>query len=142
MRDYQRSKLYDAENVAWPNEADLSLDECETFAKKVLRSRRIQQWFPLAKKHADRVSVQAPKRGTTSWTDQRTSVIYMAAWTRCRFFILHEVSHLLTPPRLPFHGKEFAGVFLKLVKYWLGMRAWKRLKKSFDAGDVDYKEVA
>jgi putative metallohydrolase (TIGR04338 family) len=46
---------------------------------------------------------------------------------RCRWVVLHELAHCLTPPGAQDHGPEYVAIYLKLVRHFLGRKAWKAL---------------
>lgn len=115
----------------------MPLRECERYVRRVLGSVRTQRQFPKAAYHSTRVVV-TEGRGNDALTDRKRSRITVPEWARTRLFLLHETAHLLTPLDVPVHGREYAGVFLKLVGHWLGSPARRTLLQSFEVHGVRY----
>jgi putative metallohydrolase (TIGR04338 family) len=53
--------------------------------------------------------------------------INIAKDSRARWIVLHELAHCLTPPGAQAHGPEYVAIYLKLVRHFLGRKAWKAL---------------
>lgn len=143
-RDYQRSKLYHAEDVAFdkskPAEFE-TLDECKAFAEQIINSKHWERH-----KGWKRVNVldgrgrrcacfQANSKG-------KTHSIKLPRWARSRWIIIHEFAHMLThrthKGTAP-HGAFFAGHYLALVEELLGDRAEFLLRSSFDTNGIKYR---
>jgi putative metallohydrolase (TIGR04338 family) len=133
----QTSRLYRAEYVLLGCR-EMTIPECKSYVEKVLRSAWTQNHFPLAETQLAKVKVTSTTR-YSSYADQQAGKITLARWTRNRYFILHEVAHLLTPMSYSPHGKVFAATLLKLVRYWLDSKRYYRLKRSFRALGVVYE---
>lgn len=57
-------------------------------------------------------------------------------YRRSEAVILHEIAHCLTPNNRAWHGPEFAGILLTLVRYQMGAEHARELRESFRAGRV------
>lgn len=55
---------------------------------------------------------------------------------RSEAVILHEIAHTLTPSNRAWHGPEFAGILLTLVRFQMGAEHARELRESFRAGRV------
>lgn len=135
-RDTQRAKLYRAERAV-PHPAEFkTMDQCQAFIDQVLRSRWVAtRWrktlVALPGKGYSR-AVAYPDRGT----------IQLPLWSRSKLVICHEIAHHLTPSTYAWHGPEYAGVYLMLVKHVIGDEAYDALRASFKANHVRYTLVA
>jgi len=59
-----------------------------------------------------------------------------------KWVVLHELVHLMTPDPFAPHGKEFCGVYLELVKRFIGRGHWLTLKAAFKPERVRYRGLA
>lgn len=149
-RDTQRSKLYAAERVAFPRSADegrLSLEECQAYVDRVVGSASWKGQFeerrsPFGVDTYARVTV---KDGRGSGAARCISYFEISVPTDMRreWILLHELAHVATQRlygwnEVPWHGWEYATVYLGLVRRWLGADAHDRLRAAFRAGKVRY----
>jgi putative metallohydrolase (TIGR04338 family) len=133
-RDSQRQKLYDAEDVLARSPDYQTVEECQAFIDGVLRSR----WFQ--SRWGQRRIFVGPGRGQRRAIAFSTRLVQleMPKWSRQRQVLLHELAHCLIPDNLAAHGREFAGVYLFLVRQVMGDEAWATLQSSFRAHRVHY----
>jgi putative metallohydrolase (TIGR04338 family) len=147
-RDFQRARVYKAEEEAFRNDSLLdsilpSLEECEKYVRRVVRMKRLscieyapdhhshtlkQGWMPVIKDA--RGSVFARALGDE---------IRLPHWARKRWVILHELTHLLMPRHLSSHGWEFCATYLKVVQYAEGREVRDRLKAAFQKHRVRFR---
>lgn len=152
LRDYQRSKVYRAENVLinQPYNTRLnSLEEVQDFLKHLTNSC----WFKRRWKLQKQIIV-VDGRGRQKASGSSTQLtIWLPLWARTKVVILHELSHVLSgrgvvgvAPETTCpsyhksyeagHGREFCKRFLALIKHELGKQAWKDLKESYKSAGV------
>lgn len=131
VRDTQRQRCYDAESAIQTG-ADpklRNLADMQAFIDKVTEARWFQsRWGRIS------VEVRAGQRHTRAVSYGR--VLHIPLWAREEEILLHELAHTLTSHRVgshivSWHGPEFAGVLLFLVKNVMGLDAWEKLRKSF-----------
>lgn len=137
MRDSQRKRLYDAErattmwNVGFVSDIHLLRE----YVKKITASKWFAKHYPYY--HNIGIEVKDGRccrfaRGSTR------GYIIMPRWSRFQLVILHEIAHVVTHCSVAFHGREFAKVFLNLVKHFMGTAAYVELKASFKKHRVKY----
>jgi hypothetical protein len=147
MRDPQRQRLYDAEDVAWKDigtDTFESLDEMLDWVNKILMYKRItntyNKWI-----NEDVIVVEVRnKRLQGSIGDDVGIRIHPDRMTTGE--VLHELAHtihfriLLDEGRdAPHHGSEFATIYLDLVRKTLGLKAYNALREMFDVYEVDFE---
>jgi len=122
-RDSQRSRVYRAEREAFDFDGPLmSLGECVD-----LIHLAFARYFP-----GSRVPLVADGRGRRR-AGGSSSRISLPRWSRLRWVVLHETAHAVIPPRAAWHGPEFAGCYLRLVRRFMGTEAAGRLRASYVA---------
>ena len=146
MRDYQRSKVYAAEDKAFhlsnPPEFK-TMEECRAFAETILSS---QYWkscgglkrFKLVDGRGRRRACSLGRSG------KGTNAYALPRWARSRWVIIHEFSHGLTAythDGAPWHGSIFCSHYLSLVRELLGNESAMRLEDSFIEHGVKYRTL-
>ncbi len=153
-RDFQRSRLYAAQECLFPaglhgrlfDPEESSYKQVQTYVDSVLASGWFKERWPyinsvwvinstealaragLARKD---VNINSPKeKGTVS--DQY--VLKIPHWARTERLILHELAHICTFGDR--HGKIFAGVLIELIRYWMGQTAALILERAFEVYGV------
>lgn len=129
-RDTQRSKVYEAEDKAHYLTYGRSLhtrtldnDQVQARIDEIMAMRAIQSRWG---QHKIRVRfTHGGGHASSPWE------IALGASSRNDWFILHEIAHCLTWGVGASHGKEYAGVYLFLVKTVLGETAYKNLLAQF-----------
>ena len=129
VRDYQRKRLYDAEDscLFWGNIEILTWKQVEATIQKISEWAEIkspslvEDGHTLAYATADTISLPFPMSKTMP-------------------YIAHEMSHVINynGSNADHHGKHFAGMYLEVVKEFIGSTAHKDLKKAFDYYKVRY----
>jgi putative metallohydrolase (TIGR04338 family) len=155
-RDVQREKCYRAERVAFAaaREAGLAgrpelpaLADSQAFVDKVVASAWTRRTFPGCRTRVVVTDGRARRRGSASGGS-----IAMPVWTRSRYYLLHELAHVLYPRTLErgagvrfwskmpgaWHGWEFCSRYLLLVRHFLGAEAHAALRDAFKANRVRY----
>lgn len=129
-RDSQKSRLYAAENEAFPDHAhtDPTLREVaqlQAWVDALLK----KAWFIRRWGHRwINVTHNGGKRGSRA-VGKHT--IRMSTYHRNRYVTLHEVAHCLTYSHHASHGPEYARTLLELVRYTFGPEDAKRLREKF-----------
>ena len=129
VRDYQRKRLYDAEDscLFWGNIEILTWKQVEATIQKISEWAEIkspslvEDGHTLAYATADTISLPFPMSKTMP-------------------YIAHEMSHVINynGSNADHHGKHFAGMYLEVVKEFIGSRAHEDLKRAFDCYKVNY----
>jgi putative metallohydrolase (TIGR04338 family) len=134
-RDEQRKRLYAAEREAKAFLRDPlpTIGEMQAFVDSILRSRWMQTYFA--------ASVVAPIRVIGGRQRPATamhflSTISMPTWSRTKFLVIHEISHILAArcygkDVIAAHGPEYATLFLELVGHFLGAEDASDLHEAF-----------
>src|SRR4051794_40199408 len=104
-RDSQRQKVYDAERDAfaggdWEAFCDrstpLSLEACQAIVDAVFESATLRERYgPTMPIEPPRVVAGHGNRGRGCYK-KRPNEIHLPAWTRVRWYVLHECAHALT----------------------------------------------
>jgi putative metallohydrolase (TIGR04338 family) len=144
-------------SIATIIEVPASTAQCKAYMEKIVT----YEWFT-ARWHISTPSYiegNAPlvgdgrARRSACW-DADEYVIKLPKWARTEWVILHEMAHWITDratvpradgrglwirqydPEHAAHGKEFAAVYLELVRLQLGAEATKALKAAYKANRV------
>ena len=134
-RDEQRKRLYAAERQvkAFLRDTLPTIGEMQAFVDSILRNRWMQTYFA--------ASVVAPIRVIGGRQRPATamnflSTISMPKWSRTKFLVIHEVSHILAArcfgeDVIAAHGPEYGTLFLELVEHFLGAEDALDLPEAF-----------
>jgi putative metallohydrolase (TIGR04338 family) len=132
VSDYQRSKVYAAEDAAFHKRRDPSmttLDEVRDYMDAIIAS---EYWT--AQKGWLRVKVGDGRgRRNACYKPSRRQVCF-PLWARSEWIIIHEMAHCLTYRTTKDgtgHGTHFTGHYLSLVEELLGTREAIALAESF-----------
>lgn len=147
LRDYQRQRVYDAEDVALGYLGPLVRDFTDSndlikWLANVLNRKRVHKKF-------DDVLV--------SWGDIEARICQRRVWSEAfgpfdfvlahqsanEFVALHELAHVFQYRRyrktnVAGHGPEFCGMMLDLVRAVKGLEWYETLKECYDEFGVDY----
>lgn len=136
-RDTQKQRVYDAENTALESVPATRTGERLLYGgKKVLSTGSVS--IEACQEYVDWLCQQAWFQ--RRWGRQRLTVrhkVYGSArggygrvtlppWARKEWVILHEVAHGLLPKPHAWHGPEFVGIYLTLVRFVLGEEAGRQ----------------
>tara|TARA_R110000824_G_scaffold20275_1_gene76691 strand:+ start:620 stop:1042 length:423 start_codon:yes stop_codon:yes gene_type:complete len=129
VRDYQRKRLYDAEDscMFWGNIEILTREQLEDIVNSISQWARIKPPTLIEDGHTlvyatkDTISLPFPI-------------------TKTMPYIVHEMSHVINynGSNADHHGKHFAGKYLEAVKKFIGSEAHKDLVKAFSRYKVSY----
>lgn len=143
-RDFQKSKLYEAERrhslfprAEWerasnrdgyraaPAEDEMNVEEMQAFVNDILRTRWFKNRYAL-----NWVTVKDGRGRRKAGGDYWGRCIKMPRWSRRPIVVLHELVHVLLNPRIhPYHGEEFCGWYLALVRRFISEDAYKELRQ-------------
>ena len=126
-RDYQRKRLYSAEDACLWEEKMMTINEVKDLVYK------ISQWAEIAppKLVTDENSIPHATA---------TKICLPAPNTRTALFVAHEMSHVINynGNNPDHHGKYFAGTYLEVVKEFIGKKTYNNLRKAFNFYKVKY----
>lgn len=135
-RDTQRQKVYDAEDVLAvaprsaaarrlldggskvPSTGAVSIEACQAYVDWLTD----QAWFQ-RRWGRRKLLVRHKVHGNATGGYGRVT---LPPWARTEHVILHEVAHGLLPKPHAWHGPEYVGIFLTLVRHTLGEDAGRR----------------
>lgn len=138
-RDTQKSRLYAAENAAFPAKFGpaMSWDEARAYIDGVFRSHWMRTRYPGAAQRWRLNLIRLSDGRSRTSAGANASYIALPRWSRTPIVILHEIGHVIAPPRA-WHGHEYAAIYLKLVSQFLGRASHDRLRAEFKRHRVRY----
>lgn len=136
-RDSYRSRVYQAEHLAFaplPSAEGWTVQECQEWVNRVW-AQHVRDGFP------PRVfDGRGSHRGRAS-----AYQIHLPRWARKPWVILHEMAHSANDRHnrscKAGHGREWAGLYLYLVRRVLGDEWFHELARQFEARRVPYDAV-
>lgn len=144
--DYQRKKVYDAENEAFGGEFNWkigkfdTLGECEIFAKKIVES---DYWK--SQKGWKKIKLKCGRGCRNAFYRPSDRTVTLPKWARNEHVIIHEFAHYLTHYLThrthedgSAHGSFFAGHYLMLVDELLGSDHSMALMEHYEKQGVRY----
>jgi len=147
-RDSQRSRMYASEYecYGWSKMEFQSMPELEEYLWSVLENRHVLSKYKMARDIVAgtqklKVSAgQGHRRALVRFELAHISVTFPRK-TRCKWVVLHEIAHMLTPREAAAHGREFARTYLHLVKLFLGRETEKKLKTAMKKHKCKYSKT-
>ena len=122
IRDYQRKRLYDAEDscMFWGNIEILTRKQVEDVIHK------ISQWAEISPPNLI-------EDGHTLAYATKDTISLPFPVTKTMPYIVHEMSHVINynGSNADHHGKHFAGKYLEAVEEFIGREASRDLRKAF-----------
>jgi putative metallohydrolase (TIGR04338 family) len=142
VRDNQKSRVYAAERASklerHKSEA-MSIAECQAYVDKVLRSAYVMRKYPTRSGEPRRIHVEHGRGGGYATAGWNGSIISLGVWARQPVVILHELAHHIAGLSHS-HDWKFAGVFLDLVRHFMGAEAGDTLKAEYKEARVRYRQ--
>lgn len=151
-RDFQCKKVYKSEYLFTKGGSDTNggtfhtLDECRDYVQFIISSKWWNSWcnkFGRKRKNVKVIEAR-PNRGYAC-ADTATGTIEIPRgnlWYYTARVMLHELSHILSAPVCKIvHGPEFCGVYLEMVKRFIGYQGWLDLKDCFDIFEVKWINI-
>lgn len=145
-RDYQVSRVYYSESIALPFFDDtMSFKEAERESFRILESKFVSKLIDkygfVSKPSENFIVIRGDKR--YKYAQSNNDFVCYPKGTRNQCTICHEVAHSLTirnsdKPFYPYHGKQFCGVYLELVRVFMGDDFYQALREQFDEFGVEY----
>ncbi len=123
LRDTQRQKLYDWENAQFNNGGSknvgdaphMEMDEIKKLVTRVARDYGLSH---------RKVGVGDGRGRRRACYSPGTREIKLPRWSRRRYIVLHELAHwieyVMQPGRCAWHGREFVGIFMELLRRYDG----------------------
>lgn len=147
-RDVQRSKMYASEweVFGWAEEEFEDMEQLKDYLYDILENRHVQNKYPMARAIMSgtqklKVSAgQGHRRAITKWEDNFIRVSFPRKM-RCKWVVVHELAHVLAPQDSAFHGREFARVYLYLVKLFFGQETQNKLKAAMKKHKCKYSKA-
>lgn len=144
-RDSQRSRLYAAEweVFGWPKMEFKSIGELEDYFWTVLENRHVQARYPVAKDIvAGSIELKVAngfglRNAMTIWDGQRVWISFPRK-VRTKWTVVHEIAHVVAPQEAALHGREFARVYLHLMKLIFGHDIENNLKSAMKKHKCKY----
>jgi putative metallohydrolase (TIGR04338 family) len=138
-RDSQRSKVYAAEQAAFPNihNGHLTVPEMQALIDKWCSSAVLQRKYP----RAAMVPLVTDGRGRRKGGYRSsTCELRMPRFARTKPYLLHELAHHLTHhPARACHGWEYAECMLYLVRVFISRSASETLATTYRAHKVKHR---
>jgi predicted SprT family Zn-dependent metalloprotease len=139
MRDFQKQRLYDAENdtLMWEQKFSDHMNKEETvaFVDKIACS---QWWRNRGGRHKVEIYIgRAHCRGHAL-----PEYISLPTWACFPMYILHELTHLLLYDQTGtemHHTRPFCKMYLQMLKHWLGTNAEVDMRACFRKHKVKYR---
>lgn len=140
-RDSQRNKLYTAERTLDATPDLESMLYTKLFLDKVVASAYYR-------KHYNTMTVdlrdgRCRKNACAEGGYLGHGIIRLPRWARSKLVALHELAHLAVARKygrsVPSHGREFAAIYLDLVRHVLGEDKGNQLQAAFRAQGVRFK---
>lgn len=133
-KDWQRSKVYKAENETFCNYISGSPDRLTLYFACIIESDEFKTRFknPI-------IFLKFFKKSKYSMFDYSSRTIFIGKEQLQKPTILHELSHAVCKnPMQPYHGKNFCKRYLWFVRTFLEEEYYFALKESFDKYFVKY----
>lgn len=136
LRDSQRAKVYRAETDLYgclDPEPEMPLAACQALANRVMAYCKERAHVAICDGRGKR------RAHANCWA------ITLPRWARRRLWVLHEAAHVVThriamrrQKPIQGHGREFARLYIKLVRHFIGRTEASLLKQSFKENRVRY----
>lgn len=145
-RDSKRSAVYASE---WnsleqhpTNKRIRDIADVIVFVNKITQSKWYKNYKIKGKEHPWYYRKTKPRIDVGDGRGRRRAhgggtTIKLPRWTRRTYVILHELAHTMQFEQ-PWHGRQFAAIYLDLVKRWMGQDAWEKLRDEFRKHKVRY----
>ena len=132
VRDYQRKRVYDAEELCsfWKESKILSLDMVKELVQNISDTFVIKTPVIITEGH---------NLIPTAYATPKEIVLPFPICLSVPF-ICHEMAHVINYQIGPVdhHGPQFASTYLKIVKNFMGNNFFHELKKAFEIMKVNY----
>ncbi len=133
-RDSQRAKLYASEKGVPRGRRFATFAECEAYVDRVVHSPWWRSRFP----HVRAVEVKDGRGRRHAGGSALHRFVTLPRWARSELIVLHELAHVADHPHNAGHGPEFVGIYLDLVREFLGERFERRLLRNCETNGVRF----
>lgn len=140
QRDSQRQKLYNAEQVVRPVHQGKRFETVEEISAYLETARQHKWWKTQFGAFPYQPFRVRPGFGARHAHGGGTTIT-LPIWARTELVIWHEIAHCITQWKYPSraaHGREYAQIFLSLIRHYLGQAAHDALKAAFRTYHVRY----
>lgn len=146
VRDTQRARVYAAERRAFVPPGTGHIRETPRdfedvrHADEYIETIRTSKWLAT---HYPRAAMSPVRIISGRGCNATESRIMLARWGLVKWVVLHELAHTVTDRHhryetLPGHGREFARIYLALVRRWMGVAEYEKLRAAFKMYKVKY----
>ena len=122
------------------------MEQLEDYLWSVLENRYVQSKYPIAReiiagtKKLKVSAGQGHRRAITKREPDFTRVTFPRKM-RCKWVVLHELAHVLTPWEYAGHGREFCRTYLHLIKLFFGEETQNKLKAAMKKHKCKYSKT-
>lgn len=135
-RDFQKSKVYRAEDSIISYDGDMTFPEVHDFLRSIISSRWWRNRYPGI---TEFVVINRGAKVTAYGSLYRGKAqVELPRWAWQHLVILHELTHALTRSKAPWHGREFCSIYLQLIKHFISWLVWREMKEAFKQEGVKY----
>jgi len=147
-RDNQKSRLYAAEWECFgrPSMEFKDMGQLEDYLWSVLENRYVQKKYQIAREIVSGTQWLKVDNGagfrqaTTLWHPDSIQMTFPRR-SRCSWQVLHELSHVFTPRDAQAHGREFARIYLHLVRVFFGEEIQNKFKAGMKKHNCKYSKT-
>lgn len=146
-RDSQRSRLYASEweCFGWPKMEFKDMQELEDYLWGVLENRYVQKKYQTARDIVSgtqkfKICNGAGHRRAVTHFEGDTIRVSFPRKMRCKWVVVHEIAHVVAPRDKAFHGREYARVYLHLVRIFFGAETQNKLKAAMKKHKCKYSK--
>lgn len=145
-RDSKRSAVYASEWNALEqhlsNRRIREIADVVAFVNEITQSKWYKNYKIMGKEHSSFCRRTKPHIDVGDGRGRRRAcgggtTIKLPKWCRKTYVILHELAHTMQFEQ-PWHGRQFAAIYLDLVRRWMGRNAWEKLRDEFRKHKVWY----
>jgi putative metallohydrolase (TIGR04338 family) len=149
LRDFQKTKVYNAEDVVWGAMKHTvpffyDVNSIVKYINKILKYKRVRKVYGRYIDNGPDINIEFCKRST--WSEAESHRIKIAAKGGTEIhalLIVHELAHVFQyrmhpNARVAAHGEEFCRIYLDLLRLVFGEEMCEHMIASFDAYCVDY----
>lgn len=130
VRDVYAKRLYAAEDQVSRGRSFDSIVDCQQFVSTVQSVDTLfagRPWVSVKKAHGNAKS---------SWICYEENIVSLLPEHMNEQVILHELSHIVTPRDVQWHGKEFCWNYLDLTMRWRGPSVYLDLRNAIRAQGI------
>jgi putative metallohydrolase (TIGR04338 family) len=145
-RDFQRKKIYDSEKElsVYSENGKMSLQEINDYLSRIFKSIWLKNAHPTVE--GFKIHDGRGRKGAAGTAVGYICHLWLPKWSRSELVVLHELAHGLTVIRYgygekPWHGEEYAWIYLCLVERWLGHSIGNELRHFYTKHHVKCRGI-